>query len=173
MVHSARVAAGAIGFGVLVGLVLVPSVPAGTVTSDTPVKAFTFLAPHPGRIFTTYDWGDYSIVRHRQTFVDGRTDLFTGPVFSEFFAVDNLTVNPDPSCSLPRPIRRLAVSKSLAQYLKSRPQLGDRRSHSTAALCLHAAPAPGFGDNRIGKSFARADANLGDERHLADHASGQ
>jgi len=71
-------------------------VPAGTVTSDTPVAAFTFLEHHPGRIFTQYAWGDYSIVRHRQTFVDGRTDLFTGPVLTEFFAVGGVTQNPDP-----------------------------------------------------------------------------
>jgi hypothetical protein len=63
------------------------------------VAAFNFLAPHPGRIFTQYTWGDYAIARHRATFVDGRTDLFVGRVLSEFFAVSNLTAAPDPILS--------------------------------------------------------------------------
>jgi hypothetical protein len=41
-------------------------------------------------------WGDYSILRHRATFADGRTDYFSGPVLTQFFAVTNLTTNPDP-----------------------------------------------------------------------------
>ena len=53
----------------------------------------------PGRIFTEYTWGDYSVARHRATFVDGRTDLFEGPVLTEFMAVTNLTTNPDPVLS--------------------------------------------------------------------------
>jgi hypothetical protein len=73
-----------------------PAVPAGSVTTDTPVAAFTFLESHPGRIFTQYTWGDYSIARHRATFVDGRTDLFTGRVLSEFLSVTNMTTNPEP-----------------------------------------------------------------------------
>ena len=52
-----------------------------------PVQAFNYLEHHPGRIFTEYTWGDYSIARHRATFVDGRTDLFEGNVLTEFFAV--------------------------------------------------------------------------------------
>jgi hypothetical protein len=81
--------------GLMIALVALPSVPAGTVTTDTPVQAFNFLASHPGRIFTEYTWADYSIARHRATFVDGRTDLFVGPVLSSFFAVSNLTADPD------------------------------------------------------------------------------
>jgi hypothetical protein len=88
------VGAGAIGL--MIALLATPSVPAGSVTRDTPVQAFNFLAAHPGRIFTEYTWGDYSIARHRATFVDGRTDLFAGPVLSEFFAVSNVTTAPDP-----------------------------------------------------------------------------
>ena len=61
-----------------------------------PVRAFDYLGSHPGRIFTQYTWGDYSIARHRATFVDGRTDLFEGQVLSEFFEVSDLTANPDP-----------------------------------------------------------------------------
>jgi hypothetical protein len=47
-------------------------------------------------VFTEYTWGDYSIARHRATFADGRTDLFAGPVLSEFFAVTELSTDPDP-----------------------------------------------------------------------------
>jgi hypothetical protein len=92
----ARRLAGALGICLVLILAVYPSVPAGTVTSDTPVQAFTFLQSHPGRIFTQYTWGDYSIVRHRATFADGRTDLFIGPVLTEFFDVSDVKVNPDP-----------------------------------------------------------------------------
>jgi hypothetical protein len=95
----ARRVAGALAIGLVVILMGLPSVPAGTVTSDTPVQAFNFLSGHQGRIFTQYAWGDYSIIRHRATFVDGRTDLFTGRVLTEFFDVTNVTVNPDPVLS--------------------------------------------------------------------------
>ena len=87
------------GGGLVVCAILIlaaPSVPAGTVSSTLPVRAFDYLAPHHGRIFTEYTWGDYSIARHRATFADGRTDLFEGDVLTEFFAVTNLTTNPDP-----------------------------------------------------------------------------
>ena len=85
------------GLVVLALVVLaVPSVPAGTVSPTLPVHAFDYLDSHPGRIFTEYTWGDYSIARHRATFVDGRTDLFEGKVLTEFFAITNLTTNPDP-----------------------------------------------------------------------------
>ncbi len=73
----------------------VPAVPAGRVAASQPVRAFDALSGHPGRIFTEYAWGDYSIARHRATFVDGRTDLFEGRVLSEFMAVSNLTTDPD------------------------------------------------------------------------------
>jgi hypothetical protein len=95
----ARRITGAAAIGLIVALLAMPSVPAGTVTADTPVQAFNFLASHPGRIFTQYTWGDYSIARQRATFADGRTDLFTGKVLTEFFAVSNLTTNPDPILS--------------------------------------------------------------------------
>jgi hypothetical protein len=73
-----------------------PSVPAGTVSPTLPVAAFDWLGTHPGRVFTEYTWGDYSIARHRATFADGRTDLFSGSVLTEFFAVTDGTTNPDP-----------------------------------------------------------------------------
>jgi len=86
--------------GALVVLAVVilaaPAVPAGTVAPDLPVRAFDDLEGHPGRIFTEYTWGDYSVARHRATFVDGRTDLFEGKVLDEFFAVSSLTTDPDP-----------------------------------------------------------------------------
>jgi len=72
-----------------------PSVPAGTVSPTLPVQAFDYVSSHPGRIFTEYTWGDYSIARHRATFADGRTDLFEGNVLTEFFAITNLTTDPD------------------------------------------------------------------------------
>ncbi|HVT42628.1 MAG TPA: hypothetical protein VHD39_06560 [Acidimicrobiales bacterium] len=86
------------GAFVVLGIVVValPSVPAGTVSSTEPVRAFDALQSHPGRIFTQYTWGDYSIARHRATFVDGRTDLFEGSVLTQFFDVSNLSVDPDP-----------------------------------------------------------------------------
>lgn len=82
-----------------IAFLAIPSVPAGSVSPTLPVQAFDFLGSHPGRIFTEYTWGDYSIARHRATFVDGRTDLFEGRVLTEFFAVSNVTTNPDPILS--------------------------------------------------------------------------
>jgi len=95
----ARRIAGALGVAFGVIAIALPGVPAGSVARTTPVQAFNFLASHPGRIFTDYTWSDYSIVRHRATFADGRTDLFTGPVLSDFFAVSDVTANPDPILS--------------------------------------------------------------------------
>jgi hypothetical protein len=77
----------------------IPAVPAGSVAASQPVGAFNYLSAHPGRIFTEYTWGDYSVARHRATFVDGRTDLFEGRVLTEFMAVTNLTTKPDPILS--------------------------------------------------------------------------
>jgi hypothetical protein len=96
---TARRWAGAGLIGLMVAIVAIPSVPAGTVSPSVPVQAFNFLATHPGRVFTEYTWGDYSIARHRATFADGRTDLFTGPVLTEFFAITELSVDPDPILS--------------------------------------------------------------------------
>jgi hypothetical protein len=79
-----------------IAILAAPSVPAGSVSSTLPVQAFNDLAHRPGRIFTEYTWGDYSIARHRATFADGRTDLFEGPVLTEFFDITNLTIDPDP-----------------------------------------------------------------------------
>ena len=80
-------------------ILAIPAVPAGQVASSQPVAAFNYLEAHPGRIFTQYTWGDYSVARHRATFVDGRTDLFEGNVLTEFMAVANLTTDPDPVLS--------------------------------------------------------------------------
>ena len=68
----------------------------GSVSSSLPIGAFDYLSSHPGRIFTEYTWGDYSVARHRATFVDGRTDLFEGPVLAEFFDITNLSIDPEP-----------------------------------------------------------------------------
>ena len=88
------------GLAVLAIVILaIPAVPAGSVASSQPVGAFDYLQSYPGRIFTEYTWGDYSVARHRATFVDGRTDLFEGPVLAEFMAVTNLTTKPDPLLS--------------------------------------------------------------------------
>jgi len=76
-----------------------PSVPAGTVSPTVPVQAFDYLGSRHGRIFTEYTWGDYAIARHRATFADGRTDLFEGQVLTDFFAITNLTTDPDPILS--------------------------------------------------------------------------
>ncbi len=77
-------------------VVAAPSVPPGSIDPGLPVRAFNYLSPHPGRIFTEYAWGDYSIARHRATFVDGRTDLFEGAVLDQFFAASDVTTDPDP-----------------------------------------------------------------------------
>jgi hypothetical protein len=88
------------GYAVLaIALLAQPSVPAGSISPTLPVQAFNYLDNHPGRIFTEYGWGDYSIVRHRATFADGRTDLFEGNVLTEFFAITGMTTNPDPVLS--------------------------------------------------------------------------
>jgi hypothetical protein len=79
-----------------IAILAAPSVPAGSVSPTLPVQEFDDLASHPGRIFTEYTWGDYSIARHWATFVDGRTDLFEGPVLTEFFDITNLSIDPDP-----------------------------------------------------------------------------
>jgi hypothetical protein len=96
---KARRAAGAAFAVFAIAILAAPSVPAGSVAPDMPVQAFNFLEGHPGRVFTEYTWGDYSIGRHRATFADGRTDLFEGKVLSEFFAVTTMTTNPDPVLS--------------------------------------------------------------------------
>lgn len=93
---TARRGAAVVLAGLGVVILAAPSVPAGSVSPAEPVAAFDFLQSHPGRIFTEYSWGDYSIMRHRATFVDGRTDLFEGKVLTQFFDVMNLTVAPDP-----------------------------------------------------------------------------
>jgi hypothetical protein len=90
-----RRVAGALIAGIFVAVLAAPSVPAGSVTSDTPVRAFNFLAPHPGRIFTQETWEDYAVLRHRATFLDGRADYFSGSVFSEFFDVTGVSSDPD------------------------------------------------------------------------------
>ncbi len=92
----ARRVVAALSVAVVIGIVAAPTVPAGSVTSDTPVAAFNYLASHPGRVFTEYTWADYSIARQRATFVDGRTDYFTGTALTQYFAVQNLTADPDP-----------------------------------------------------------------------------
>ena len=79
-----------------IALLAAPSVPAGSVSPTLPVQAFNYLENHPGRVFTEYTWGDYSIARHRATFADGRTDLFEGNVLTQFFAINDLSINPDP-----------------------------------------------------------------------------
>jgi hypothetical protein len=84
---------------VAMAIAAVPAVPAGTVSRTLPVQAFDYLSSHHGRVFTEYTWGDYSIARHRATFVDGRTDLFEGHVLTEFFDVTDMTTNPDPVLS--------------------------------------------------------------------------
>jgi hypothetical protein len=76
-----------------------PTVSAGSISPTLPVQAFNYLEAHPGRVFTEYTWGDYSIARHRATFADGRTDLFEGNVLTEFFAITYMTTDPDPVLS--------------------------------------------------------------------------
>ena len=107
-----------------IAILAAPSVPAGTVSPTLPVQAFDYLSSHPGRIFTEYTWGDYSIARHRATFADGRTDLFEGDVLTEFFAVTDLTTNPDPILAvLPRLLRGVgAADAPLAEYLSHDPR---------------------------------------------------
>jgi hypothetical protein len=100
-----------------------PSVPAGTVSSTLPVQAFDYLGAHPGRIFTEYTWGDYSIARDRATFADGRTDLFEGAVLTQFFAVTELTRDPDPVLSAAHVSYVVwAPGTALSEYLSHDPR---------------------------------------------------
>ena len=104
-------------------IVAIPAVPAGTVASSQPVGAFNYLSARPGRIFTEYTWGDYSVARHRATFVDGRTDLFEGRVLTEFMAVMNLTTNPEPIFSAYHVAYVVWAPRTpLAQYLAHDPR---------------------------------------------------
>jgi hypothetical protein len=93
--ERARLVTGAIGIGLMIVVVAIPSVPAGSVTPDTPVAAFDYLASHPGHVFTQYEWADYSIARHRATFTDGRNDLFMGTILNDYFAISQLSTDPD------------------------------------------------------------------------------
>ena len=93
---TARRVAAACFAVVAIAILAAPSVTPGTVDPALPVQAFNYLSTHPGRVFTTYTWGDYSIARHRATFVDGRTDLFEGAVLTTFFNVSGLETPPDP-----------------------------------------------------------------------------
>ncbi len=120
---TARRWAGAGLLALAIVIVAIPAVPAGTVSSSQPIGAFNYLSAHPGRIFTEYTWGDYSVARHRATFVDGRTDLFEGQVLTEFMAVTNLTTNPDPVLSAYHVSYVVwAPRTALAQYLARDPR---------------------------------------------------
>jgi hypothetical protein len=90
---------GATAIALLIAVVALPAVPAGSVTADTPVAAFDFLAARPGRIFTEQAWASYGVLRHRASFFDGRADYFSGTVFSDYIAIDGVSVNPDPILS--------------------------------------------------------------------------
>jgi hypothetical protein len=90
---------GAMAIALAIAVVAVPAVPAGSVTGDTPVAAFNFLATRPGRIFTQQAWASYGILRHRASFFDGRADYFSGAVFSDYIAIDEVSVDPDPILS--------------------------------------------------------------------------
>ena len=129
---TARRWAGAGLMVVAIVVLAIPAVPAGTVASSQPVRAFDYLSAHPGRIFTEYTWGDYSVARHRATFVDGRTDLFEGTVLTEFIAVSNLTTEPGPrAVRLPRLLRGVGaphpvgdVSRPRSTLARGRPVVG-------------------------------------------------
>jgi hypothetical protein len=106
-----------------IAIVAAPSVPAGTVSPTVPGRAFDFLSSQHGRIFTEYTWGDYSIARHRATFADGRTDLFEGNVLAEFFAVTNVTTDPDPILAAAHVSYVVwAPRTALAEYLSHDPR---------------------------------------------------
>ncbi len=90
---------GALGIALMVAVVAVPSVPAGSVTDDTPVAAYNYLSSRPGRIFTEQAWASYGILRGRASFFDGRADYFSGAVFTDYIAMLELSVDPDPILS--------------------------------------------------------------------------
>lgn len=90
---------GAIAIALTITVVALPAVPAGSVTADTPVAAFNFLASRPGRIFTEQAWASYGILRNRASFFDGRADYFSGAVFTDYIAIDGMSVDPDPILS--------------------------------------------------------------------------
>jgi hypothetical protein len=76
-------------------------VPAGTPqvgdgSVDTPVAATSFLEHQTGRVFSTYWWDDYLILKHIPVFVDGRTDLYFGTdILQTWENVANLSIDPD------------------------------------------------------------------------------
>ena len=71
--------------------------PPGTPSAE-PVAAVSYLQRHPGRVFSTYRWGDYLIARGIPVFIDGRTNLYVGTgVLGTFLRIANLTRNPDPT----------------------------------------------------------------------------
>jgi hypothetical protein len=81
-------------------LILLAGPQFGKTDSSIPAGAFSYLAEpgHGGRVFTMYDWGGYSIWHGRQTYVDGRTDLFTSNgLLSNYTALAFLEKNPDPT----------------------------------------------------------------------------
>jgi hypothetical protein len=120
---TARRVAVAFYAALAIALLAQPSVPAGSISPTLPVQAFNYLETHPGRVFTEYTWGDYSIARHRATFADGRTDLFEGKVLTDFFAVTNQTTNPDPILSAYHVSYVVwAPNTSLAIYLSHDPR---------------------------------------------------
>jgi hypothetical protein len=120
---TARRWAGGLLLAATIVLLAIPAVPAGRVAPSQPIGAFDYLSSHPGRIFTEYAWGDYSVARHRATFVDGRTDLFEGRVLTEFMDVTNLTTNPDPVLSAYRVSYVVwAPDSPLALYLARDPR---------------------------------------------------
>ena len=92
----ARAVAGALGIGLLVALASYPSVPAGTVTTDTPVQAL--ISSRPTRVGSSPKSPRASI---RSSGIGPPSpmvapDLFIGPVLTDFFAISDVKTNPDP-----------------------------------------------------------------------------
>jgi hypothetical protein len=87
-----------VGLGFLVGVVMLAGrvVPPGTPAGE-PVRAVRYLHHHPGRVFSTYRWGDYLVAKGVPVFIDGRTNFYVGTgVLGTFLRVSNLDLNPDP-----------------------------------------------------------------------------
>lgn len=81
-----------------VALIAGPHTTAGALDKSTaPKAAATWLRAHPGRVFSSYVYNDYLILRGIPVFVDGRTDLYFGTgVLSSYLAISSLSKPPDP-----------------------------------------------------------------------------
>jgi len=82
----------------LIVVVSKPIIRPDQASSSEPVAAVNYLKSKPAnaRVFNYYVWGGYLIWRGIRVFIDGRTDFYLQDgIFTQYMAIQNLTVNPD------------------------------------------------------------------------------